>query len=86
MLTKIKNLKRFWNILSDRERIWFAIFVVFVLFSASFLIGSFYRSKTITVPAFGGTYIEAVSESPHNINPILSTNDADRDLSKLIFS
>jgi len=38
------------------------------------------------MPAFGGTYVEAVSESPHNLNPLLSTNDADRDLSRLIFS
>ncbi len=38
------------------------------------------------MPAFGGTYVEAVSESPHNLNPLLSTNDSDRDLSRLIFS
>ena len=38
------------------------------------------------MPAFGGTYVEALFESPHNLNPVLSTNDADRDLSRLIFS
>ena len=63
-----------------------AVFIVFILFSVSFLVGSFYRGKTKIVPAFGGTYIEAVPESPHNINPVFSTNDADRDLSRLVFS
>ena len=38
------------------------------------------------MPVFGGTYVEAVSESPHNLNPLLSTNDSDRDLSRLVFS
>ena len=38
------------------------------------------------MPAKGGTYVEAIPESPHNFNPILSTNDADRDVSRLIFS
>ena len=38
------------------------------------------------MPAFGGVYVEALSESPHNFNPVLSTNDADRDISRLIFS
>ncbi len=38
------------------------------------------------MPVLGGTYVEAISESPHNFNPLLSTNDSDRDLSNLIFS
>jgi len=37
-------------------------------------------------PVIGGTYVEALPESPHNLNPVLSTNDADRDLTRLIFS
>ena len=38
------------------------------------------------MPVFGGAYVEAVSESLYNLNPLLSTNDSDRDLSRLIFS
>ncbi|MDO8443830.1 MAG: ABC transporter substrate-binding protein [Candidatus Azambacteria bacterium] len=40
----------------------------------------------MAVPVFGGTYVEAISESPHNLNPLLSTNDSDRDISTLLFS
>jgi len=50
------------------------------------LVGKFYQNQTRAVPVFGGTYVEAISESPHNLNPLLSTNDSDRDLSNLIFS
>ena len=77
---------RIWEHLSAKEKIWLGIFFVIILFSISFLVGNFYRGQTKPVPAFGGTYIEALSESPYNLNPLLSTNDADRDLSRLIFS
>ena len=60
--------------------------MIIILFSISFLVGNFYRGQTKTIPALGGTYVEAVSESPHNLNPLLATNDSDRDLSRLIFS
>lgn len=63
-----------------------AFFAAIILFSISFLINNLYRSQTKIAPAEGGAYIEALPESPHNLNPILSTNDADRDLSRLIFS
>lgn len=83
---KIRYLVKIWKRLDLKEKIWFGVFVIIALFSASFLVGSLYRAKTIIAPVFGGTYVEALPESPHNLNPILSTNDADRDLSRLIFS
>ncbi len=85
-LLKIKTLKKLWVSLAPKERIWLALFAVIILFSISFLINNLYRSQTKITPSEGGTYIEALPESPHNLNPILSTNDADRDLSRLIFS
>ncbi|MDP2638937.1 MAG: ABC transporter substrate-binding protein [Candidatus Azambacteria bacterium] len=60
--------------------------MIIIFFSISFLVGNFYRSQTEQVSTFGGTYVEGASESPHNLNPLLSTNDSDRDLSKLVFS
>ncbi len=77
---------RLWKHLSTKERIWFSTFVIITLFSISFLIGNFYHSQTEIVPVFGGTYVEGFPDSPHNLNPVLSTNDADRDISRLIFS
>ena len=83
---KIKNWVRIWKNLNAKEKIWFGVFCVAILFSVSFLVRNFYRAQTKETPAFGGTYVEAVSESPHNLNPLLAINDSDRDLSRLIFS
>ncbi len=83
---KLNYWIKFWKHLNFKEKIWFGAFSVAILFSISFLIGSFYRSQTKIIPAQGGTYVEALPESPHNFNPVLSTNDADRDISRLVFS
>ncbi|MBI2446871.1 MAG: hypothetical protein HYV51_03630 [Parcubacteria group bacterium] len=83
---KLNYWIKFWKHLNFKEKIWFGIFSVVILFSISFLIGNFYQYRTKTIPAKGGTYVEAISESPHNFNPILSINDADRDATRLIFS
>lgn len=83
---KFRYFIKLWKHLNFKEKIWFGIFSVVILFSLSFLIGSFYRSQTKIIPVFGGIYVEALPESPHNFNPILSTNDADRDITRLIFS
>ncbi|MFH1894880.1 MAG: ABC transporter substrate-binding protein [Patescibacteria group bacterium] len=83
---KLKNWIKIWKYLNAKERIWLGIFLVIILFSISFLIRNIYQGQTAELPAFGGTYVEAMPESPHNLNPLLSTNDSDRDLSRLIFS
>lgn len=83
---RFSYLVKLWTHLNFKERVWFGFFVIIILFSISFLIGNFYISQTKIIPAEGGTYVEALTDSPHNLNPVLSTNDADRDISNLIFS
>jgi peptide/nickel transport system substrate-binding protein len=42
---------------------------------------------TVTVPDFGGTYVEGIAGNPHAINPILcQSNPVDQDLAALIFT
>ena len=44
------------------------------------------NTTTVSVPDYGGTYIEGVAGNPRYINPLLSTyNDVDRDLAALVF-
>lgn len=46
-----------------------------------------YRQKTEPKPSGGGIYLEGLVGQPHYLNPVLSQyNDADRDLTNLIFS
>lgn len=47
----------------------------------------FYYSKTKPVPNYGGEYIEGVVGQPQHVNPIIAqSNNADEDLSQLIYS
>ena len=47
----------------------------------------FYHSKTKTIPAYGGEYIEGIVGQPLYINPLLSpSNETDADLAQLVYS
>lgn len=47
----------------------------------------FYLSKTQSVPAYGGEYIEGLVGQPAYINPLLSqSNDVDADIAQIVFS
>ena len=83
---RFSYLIKLWAHLNFKEKIWFGVFIIIILFSISFLIGNFYRGQTEIIPVFGGAYVEGLPDSPHNLNPVLSTNDADRDATRLIFS
>lgn len=83
-LRQIKYLKRF---LSRRE-IWLmrGCFTV-IIFSLVFLGVNFYLTHLKPVPLEGGEYIEGLIGAPKRINPLYASfNDADADLSQLVFS
>lgn len=47
---------------------------------------SFYLSRTVALPNYGGEYIEGSVGQPQHINPLLApSNDVDADLSKLVY-
>ncbi len=82
----MQKLRKIWKRLDFKETILIGLFAAVMVVSVSLLIRNFYLSRTEALPDFGGTYVEALSDSPHLLNPILATNDADRDMAKLIFS
>lgn len=46
-----------------------------------------YLEKTVAIPAYGGVYTEALVGEPKFVNPLLAAlNDADRDITALIYS
>ena len=64
--------------------------VVIALIAIIFLVGAMgylaFTATTVTLPDYGGTYVEGVAGNPHAINPILSqANPVDQDLVALIF-
>ncbi len=59
-----------------------AVFVV----SGTILAGVIFVQKTVEIPVPGGEWREGVVGQPIFVNPVVSGNDADRDISKLVFA
>jgi len=74
-------------VLSPKER-YFILGLLLLLIASSLTWYFGYRAiNTITIPKYGGSYIEGIIGSPQYLNPILAqANDADQDVSELIFS
>ena len=75
------------KILSPKER-WLVLgFFFVILFSLMSLAVKDYLDKTEALPDYGGTYEEGIIGQPRFLNPVLAQiNDADRDLTQIIFS
>ena len=76
-----------WRLLSARERLFvFSLCAVITIASFSWFFLYYFKNTEIG-PDFGGKYTEAILGEPRYINSVLAqTNDADRDLSAIIFS
>ncbi|MBI2056419.1 MAG: peptide ABC transporter substrate-binding protein [Candidatus Sungbacteria bacterium] len=74
------------RILSTGEKgIFTALFFVALLSGALFF-GKIYLRLTVPMHAIGGSYTEGILGEPRVINPLFASRDAERDLSRLIFS
>jgi peptide/nickel transport system substrate-binding protein len=81
------QLKHLSKYLSEKEKTIIAFMVLIIFISLSVMGVYFIWSNIGEVPASGGTYVEASVGGPRFVNPILaSTNDADLDIVKLVFS
>ncbi|MDP2934184.1 MAG: ABC transporter substrate-binding protein [bacterium] len=75
------------SVLTKKERYFVLGFLILAIVSLFGWMISYNLKHTILVPNYGGSFSEGIVGNPQYINPILSqTNDADRDLSELIFS
>ncbi len=73
--------------LSRKERLILLGGIALFITSGIILFSQWFNQNTQTIPIEGGTFKEGVVGQPTFINPIFSqANDADRDLSNLIFS
>jgi peptide/nickel transport system substrate-binding protein len=83
----MKSWQRISQTLSNKERIMAGWLFLIAIVSLILTIGAFYYHYTIAVPIAGGEYKEGIVGQPLYINPVLAAgNDADADLSALIFS
>jgi len=79
--------KQIFRILTKKEKIVLAVFLILFFGSSLFLVLNFYFKNTEIEPVSGGNYKEGLLGCPRFINPIYGENsDVDRDLIQLIFS
>lgn len=85
-LSFFKSIKTRIANLSTKERVFFSGSVL--LLGIGILGGLVTLSNRFTteIPQSGGTYREGLVGSPRFVNPILATSDADRDLTRLVYS
>lgn len=93
MFTSIKNNIPSWSrwralpsVLNYRERVLLAVLLAVFIFSSLGWTIYYYSQISISVPAYGGQYREAIIGYPQYVNPILAESDVDNDLATLIFS
>lgn len=84
---KLWQWRRFFSILSLKEKGIFGVLLILVLFSGIILLAEFYLNNTVLEPARGGVFNEGIVGQPRFVNPLyVTTEDIDRDLHQLIFS
>jgi peptide/nickel transport system substrate-binding protein len=74
------------HILGRREKILFLLLAVVVLVSGSLLAGRLFLLLTKPIPRVSSSYAEGILHQPRTINPLIALSDADRDISRLVFS
>lgn len=87
-IPKDKEWKNISKVLTRKDKQAILLLIVIAI-GALVAIGiqQLYISKRTPVPAFGGTYKEGIVGQPRLVNPVLAqTNEADLDLSEIIFS
>lgn len=86
-LHNIKQIRLLNKIMTSREKLVIKICAGVVVASAAFMIYANFIRVAPTAAAFGGQYTEGVVGDPLYINPLYSqANEADQDLSRLIFN
>ncbi|MCX6739966.1 MAG: ABC transporter substrate-binding protein [Candidatus Parcubacteria bacterium] len=85
-LPNLKQLKRLPQTLNKHEKFILKGLILIALVTGVFLFYNGYYKNLISLPATGGEFSEGLIGSPLYINPIFAFNDADKDLSSLIYS
>jgi ABC-type transport system substrate-binding protein len=83
----LRQWRKLPTILSKKEKCFFCLLSVLFISSSLFLIFNLYLERTEIKPSIGGTHIEGLIGQPRFINPVYAVlNDADRDLSEIVYS
>ncbi len=82
----LSRLRKVFSLMDKNEKIALSVLFLAALLSLAWSGRNFYLSHTTPAPAIGGSYTEGLLGQPTYINPLLSRQEPDVSLTKLIFS
>lgn len=86
-LPTIQQLKHVHHVLSPIESSLMRLSIILAVGSVAFLLYANFLHITVSVPAFGGQYIEGNLGAPTTLNPLYATsNIADQDVTRLMYN
>ena len=86
-IPSLNQWAQFFKVLNKKEKWFFGLSFFIFIFSAIFLITSFYHKNTIIVPSDSGSFKYGMVGQPQSINPLYAySSDVDRSLTELLFS
>jgi len=86
---KLLTFRKFFylpHVLTAREKRFFAALAIVGIASGIAFFGRIWYAVTVAAPQTGGIYTEGIVKGPRAVNPVFALTDADRDLSRLVFS
>ncbi len=82
----IYRFKKIWLALNNQERQYAVFFSIIGGIALCVVLWLLFTAITTPAPATGGSFKEGVVGQPASLNPLLSKNEAEADLSRLLFS
>lgn len=84
----LRSLLQYFRNLTKLEKIAAVVMIMIIILCTIQLVWVFYEEKSTIYPAYGGEYKEGLVGKAQHINPVLSfaKNNADEDISRLVFS
>lgn len=85
-LDVLQNLKTSYRLMTLREKIFFSLLILFSITMIGYKGYHIYLNQTVPVPVSGGEYKELIVGEVKYINPLLAQSDAEKSISKLLFT
>jgi len=82
----LQKIKQIYQVLSQKEKRIFCVAATIFVATSITLTTIFFLSITEEIPVSGGRWREGIIGQPTFINPVISTNDVDQEISRLVFA
>ncbi len=82
----MQTLKLILKSISEKERVTLIIAFAIFVFALTITIAKTIEERGTSAPVRGGSYVEGVIGQPIMVNPVFSSNQADKDISALVYA